>query len=618
MDVVNIKNPAFLKDLEIEELECLAEDIRTFLLENLSKTGGHLSSNMGIVEITMALHKVFESPKDRLLFDVGHQGYVHKILTGRAAEFTTLRKLDGLSGFLKRDESPHDVFEAGHSSTALGAAAGMLFAKPFTDSMGHVVSLIGDGALASGVALESLNFLGHFPDKTPIIILNDNEISISQNVGHLSKMLTKIRMRNSYRSLKRKTGKIIPKGLRPFTSKVENRLKGFLTGHTYFESMGFQYYGPLDGHDFKQLLRAFNTAKKSNKPTVIHVRTQKGKGYGFAEKDTVGKWHGAKPFDMESGKFLEELSNGKIDYSEIVADHLTAYAEKNDNFHVVTPAMKGGASLHGFEKAHPEKLIDTGIAESTAMLVSTHLALENTKVFLTIYSTFLQRAYGQLIHDMARTNAHVVIGVDRAGLVGGDGETHQGIYDIPMLAHIPNIAIAHPENPQMLKATIDYALDMHEGPIVIRYPKKTVSKEDNQAPVPKIIDASWEKRLDGRDGTIIAFGDLIDPLQKTLLASEMNVTLINARFIKPLDKAMLDSIDPTKPLLIHEESVLSGGLGSMIITALAEQGKPLKKVKRLGFEDTFVPQGNRDKLLRRFGLDVEGILKTMRILINET
>ncbi len=607
-----------MKNLEIEELECLAKDIRTFLLENLSKTGGHLSSNMGVVEITMALHKVFDSPKDRLLFDVGHQGYVHKILTGRAGEFSTLRKLDGLSGFLKRDESPHDVFEAGHSSTALGAAAGMLFAKPFTDSMGHVVSLIGDGALASGVALESLNFLGHFPEKTPIIILNDNEMSISQNIGHLSKMLTKIRMRGSYRSLKRKTGRIIPKGLRPFTSKVENRLKGFLTGHTYFESMGFQYYGPLDGHDFKQLLRALNTAKKSNKPTVIHVRTQKGKGYRFAEEDTLGKWHGAKPFDIETGQFHEERSNGTIDFSEIVANHLETYASSNENFHVVTPAMKGGASLLGFEKTHPGKLIDTGIAESTAMLVSTHLALENTKVFLTIYSTFLQRAYDQLIHDMARTNAHVVIGVDRAGLVGGDGETHQGIYDIPMLAHIPNVAIAHPENPASLKATIDYALDMHEGPIVIRYPKKTIRKDDNHAPLQKIIDTSWEKRLNGLDGTIIAFGDFIDPLQEAIDSSELNVTLVNARFIKPLDKAMLDNIDTTKPLIIHEESVLSGGLGSMIITYLAEQGKPLGKVKRLGFEDQFVPQGNRDKLLRRFGLDVEGILKTMRGLVNET
>ena len=618
MDVTKIKDPAFLKNLSTDELECLAKDIRTFLLENLCKTGGHLSSNLGVVEITLALHKVFESPKDRLLFDVGHQGYVHKILTGRASEFHTLRKLDGLSGFLKREESPHDVFEAGHSSTSIGAASGMLFAKPFNKDINHVVTLIGDGALSSGVALESLNFLGHFPNMAPIIILNDNEMSISQNIGHLSKILTKIRMKNSYRSLKRKTSKVIPKKLRPFTSKVENRLKGFLTGHTYFESMGFQYFGPLDGHDFKQLLKAFHTAKKSKTPTVIHVRSKKGKGYPFAEHDTSGKWHGAKPFDPKSGLFLKDLSNGTIDYSKIVANHLKTYADAHRAFYVITPAMKGGASLQDFEAAHADKLIDTGIAESTAVLVSTYLALEHVKVFLTIYSTFLQRAYDQLIHDMARTNAHVVIGVDRSGLVGGDGDTHQGLYDIPLLAHIPNMAIAHPENPAALKATIDYALDTHVGPIAIRYPKKTVKNEDNETLLPVVSDTTWEKRLKGPDATIIAFGDFIEPLQEALLALKMDVTLINARFIKPLDKAMLESIDTTKPLIIHEESILNGGLGSMIITHLSDKGRPMKHVKRMGFDDTFVPQGNRDKLLKRYGLDVEGIIKTVRLLLDET
>ncbi len=617
MDVTNIENPAFLKTLSNDELECLAKDIRTFLLENLSKTGGHLSSNMGVVEITLALHKVFDSPKDRLLFDVGHQGYVHKILTGRAQAFNTLRKLDGLSGFLKKEESIHDTFEAGHSSTSIGAAAGMLFAKPFNENMGHVVTLIGDGALASGVALESLNFLGHFPDKTPIIILNDNEMSISENVGYLSKMLTKIRMRNSYRSLKRKTGKIIPKKLRPFTTKVEKRLKGFLAGHTYFESMGFQYFGPLDGHNFKQLFRALNTAKKSKTPTVIHVKTQKGKGYSFAEEDKTGKWHGAKPFDVEKGQFLEELHNGKIDVSEIVANHLKTYADTHEDFYVVTPAMKGGASLHDFEASHPKKLIDTGIAESTAALVSTHLALEGVKVFFTIYSTFLQRTYDQLLHDMARTNANVVIGVDRAGLVGGDGETHQGIYDIPMLAHIPGMTIAHPENPAALRATIDYALDVHEGPIVIRYPKKTIPIKASENNAFEITSLSWERRLEGTEGTIIAFGDIVDPLHEALSQSNMAITLINARFIKPLDETMLKSIDTSKPLIIHEESVKSGGLGSMIITYLCEQGKTPLKVRRLGFDDGYVPQGHRDKLLSRYGLDASGVVKAMRTLLNE-
>ncbi|MFW6284746.1 MAG: 1-deoxy-D-xylulose-5-phosphate synthase [Bacillota bacterium] len=618
MDLNRIQNPEFLKELSIKELEALSKEIRAFLVKGLSETGGHLSSNMGVVELTLAMHKVFDSPRDRLLFDVGHQCYVHKIVTGRASEFTTLRQLDGLSGFLKRGESPHDVFEAGHSSTSIGAAAGMLFAKEHNSAMGHVVALIGDGALASGVALESLNFLGHYTSKNPIIILNDNEMSISQNVGHLSRMLTKIRMKNSYRSLKRKTTKLIPKKLRPFTSKVESRLKGFLTGTTYFESIGFEYYGPLDGHDFKQLLKAMNTAKKNNKPTVIHVRTQKGKGYPHAEKDTVGKWHGAKPFDIETGVFHEEKVNHTRSYSKMVADHLEAYAKTHPDFYVVTPAMKGGAELYDFDKHFPSQLIDTGIAESTAALVSTYLAEEGSKVFLTIYSTFLQRAYDQVVHDMARLNANVVIGIERAGLVGGDGETHQGIYDIPMLAHIPNMTIVHPENPVALKAVIDYALDKHTGgPIAIRFPRKTVPLTVLEETPPRIDGPSWERVRPGSMGTIIAFGDHVESINKQLDKMGLDVALINARFIKPLDQDVLSSVDPSKPLLIHEESTLKGGLGSMIITYLVESGTLPIKVKRLGFDEAYVPQGDRTSLLKRYKLDAASVVEAMKAMLDE-
>ncbi|MFW5913727.1 MAG: 1-deoxy-D-xylulose-5-phosphate synthase, partial [Bacillota bacterium] len=544
--------------------------------------------------------------------------YVHKVLTGRASEFTTLRQLDGLSGFLKREESPHDIFEAGHSSTSIGAAAGMLFAKEHNPEMGHVVALIGDGALASGVALESLNFLGHYASKNPIIILNDNEMSISQNVGHLSRMLTKIRMKNSYRSLKRKTTKLIPKKLRPFTSKVESRLKGFLTGTTYFESMGFQYYGPLDGHDFKQLLKAMNTAKKNNKPTVIHVRTQKGKGYPHAEKDTIGKWHGAKPFDIETGAFHEDKANHTRTYSKILADHLESYARNHPDFYVVTPAMKGGAELYDFDKHLPSQLIDTGIAESTAALVSTYLAEEGSKVFLTIYSTFLQRAYDQVVHDMARLRANVVIGIDRSGLVGGDGETHQGIYDIPMLAHVPNMTIVHPESPVALKATIDYALDKHSGgPIAIRFPRKTVPVSVLEE-VPPVIDGpSWEWVRSGSEGTIIAFGDHVESIMKQLDETGLDVSLINARFIKPLDETVLSQVDPSKPLLIHEESTLKGGLGSMVITHLAESGTMPTRIKRLGFDEAYVPQGGRDALLKRYKLDAASVVLAMKAMLDE-
>ncbi len=617
MDLNSIQNPGFLKDLSIKELEALSSEIRAFLVDHLSETGGHLASNMGVVELTIALHKVFSSPTDRILFDVGHQSYVHKILTGRASRFNTLRQLDGLSGFLKHAESEHDVFEAGHSSTSIGAAAGMLFAKEHTSSPNHVVALIGDGALASGVALESLNFLGHYPNKTPIIILNDNEMSISKNVGHLARMLTKIRMKSSYRSLRRKTNRLVPRKLRPLTSKVENRLKGFLTGTTYFESIGFQYYGPLDGHDFKQLLRALNTAKKNNQPTVIHVRTQKGKGYAPAELDTTGKWHGAKPFDITNGVFHDEGKNGVSTYSRIVADHLQTHADDHPDFFVVTPAMKGGAELYAFEKAHPGKLIDTGIAESTAALVSTYLAKDGVQVFFTVYSTFLQRAYDQIVHDMARLKAPVVIGIDRAGLVGGDGETHQGIYDIPMLASIPNMTIAHPESPAALKAAIDYAFHRHDaGPIAIRYPRKTVRNASIKAMSEPIEDTSWKWVRKGEEGTIIAFGDHIDAIRERLDASGLDVSLLNARFIKPLDETALASLSG-EALLIHEESTLQGGLGSMVISHLAEKGMMPKHVKRLGFDGRYVPQGNRDALLKRYGLDAENVVETMKALLDE-
>lgn len=619
MDLNSIDTPDFLNDLSIKELEALSEEIRAFLVERLSETGGHLASNMGVVELTLAMHKVFDSPKDRLLFDVGHQSYVHKILTGRAPEFHTLRQLDGLSGFLKRDENPHDVFEAGHSSTSIGAAAGMLFGKDHTPSMGHVVAMIGDGALASGVALESLNFLGHYSEKPPIIILNDNEMSISKNVGHLSRMLTRIRMKNSYRSLKRTTTKLIPRKLRPFTSKVENRLKGFLTGTTYFESMGFQYYGPLDGHDFKQLLRAFNTAKRSNRPTVIHVRTQKGRGYAPAEKDTLGKWHGAKPFDIETGTFHCDKHNHTTSYSRIVADHLESYARKHPDFYVVTPAMKGGAELYEFDKTLPAQLIDTGIAESTAALVSTYLAMEDVKVFLTIYSTFLQRAYDQLVHDMARLKAPVVIGIDRSGLVGGDGETHQGIYDIPMLAHIPNMTIAHPESPAALKATIDYALERHTGgPIAIRYPRKSVPCNVLEEPSMTIEGPSWRWERLGEKGTIIAFGDHVPALCELIDETGLDVSLLNARFIKPIDKNALAALNKEGPLLIHEESTLMGGLGSMVVAHLAEEGRLPATIRRLGFDEAYVPQGDRSALLERHGLDAKSVIRTMKAMLDET
>jgi len=617
VDVKDIKSPDFLKDLSIAECEALSADIRNFLVENLSQTGGHFSSNMGVVELTVALHKVFDSPKDKIIFDVGHQGYVHKILTGRANEFATLRQTDGLSGFLKREESPHDVYEAGHSSTSIAAAAGMLFARPFQPSIGHVVALIGDGALASGMALEALNFIGHYPEKNPIIVLNDNEMSISENVGHLARMMTNLRMRRSYRSLRRKTSRLVPKRFRGFTSKIEKRIKGFLTGHTYFESLGYQYYGLLDGHDFKQLLKAFEVAKKSNQPTVIHVRTVKGKGYEPSEQDKLGKWHGAPPFHVENGEFFKGRSKDTLPYCSVVARMLEHKAEKDKEFYVVTPAMIGGSDLHSFQERFPKQLIDTGIAEATAMTLSCSLALSNTRVFLTMYSTFLQRAYDQVLHDVARQKADLVVGVDRSGLVGADGDTHQGLYDIPMLSHIPGVTIAQPKDAEELLSLFAYAFEKHKGPIFIRYPKENTrfdpSMLENVVPAEK----SWTKLTGGSQGTIIAFGQIVETLRARIADENLDVTLINARFIKPLDEKLLDIVNPKKPLIVYEESTLQGGLGSAICHYFARQGRPLEKVRTLGFEEAFVEHGDRNILLKRYGLSADDVLEKMKALIDE-
>ncbi len=616
MNVLDIESPAFLKALKNEDLEALAKEIRSFLIHQLSVTGGHFSSNMGVVELTIALHKVFDSPKDQIIFDVGHQGYVHKILTGRGQQFDTLRQIDGLSGFLKRAESVHDCYEAGHSSTSIAAAAGMLFAKPHNTDLGNIIALIGDGALNSGAALEALNFLGQYPNKNPIIILNDNEMSITENVGHLSKMLTQIRMKRSYRNLRKQTSKIIPKKLRPFTSKVEKRLKGFLAGSTYFEALGYDYYGPIDGHNFKHLIKAFEVAKRSTKPTVIHVKTQKGRGYGPSENDTLGQWHGAKPFDKTNGDFKSECQK-TLSYSGIVAKYMERFAEEKPDFYVITPAMVGGSELLDFKEKYPERLIDTGIAEGTSVTMGGSLAMKNIKVFLSIYSTFLQRAYDQVIHDVARQKANLIIGIDRAGLVGGDGETHQGIYDIPMLAHIPHMTIAHPRNAQQLHRLLHYAFRIHQGPIAIRYPRTKEGYHSEDYNLSAIDTPSWELLNQGNKGTIIAFGDIVEQLKKLINEQNLDYTLINALFIKPLDTDMLATIDTNKPILTYEESTLNGGLGSMILSHLAMQNTMPAFFKMMGFDDAFVPQGDRQTMLKRYKLDCQSVIECMEGLVKD-
>ena len=610
--IKDIKDPSFLKDASFDELNALSQDMRAFLLENIAKTGGHLSSNLGVVELTIALHKVFESPKDHIVFDVGHQGYVHKILTGRADRFDTLRQTDGLSGFLKRSESIHDVYEAGHSSTSIAAAAGFLFAKEYAEDIGHVIAFIGDGALGSGVALEALNFLGHYPEKHPIIILNDNQMSIGKNVGKLAQTLTRLRARRSVRALRRKTITIIPKFMRSFISKTERRVKGFIQGTTYFESLGYQYFGPVDGHNFKLLIRVLEAAKNEKKPCVVHVVTQKGKGYQPSETDTNGNWHGVSPKHFMKAQDVIH----PITYSDIVANHLLLRARNDKRFKVITPAMVGGSGLTNFQNELEDQLIDVGIAEATALILATGIAIKNQPVFLAIYSTFLQRAYDQLLHDICMHNAHVVMGIDRAGLVGADGPTHHGIYDIPMMMSLPNITIAQGKNKAETLALLDYAFDHHQGPIAIRYPRVSVTDEIETSVT--ILNQAWDIVHQGSKGTIIAFGVIVEALHKDIQTRNLDVTLINARFIKPLDTKVLDAIDGNKPLIVHEESVVYGGLGSAIFKYYSDQNTHLKRVRILGFEDQFIEQGDRDTILKRHHLDVDSVIDIVQGMIDET
>ncbi len=614
MKINDIQDPSFLKHATIDSLEILSEDIRAFLLEKLAKTGGHLSSNLGVVELTIALHKVFESPKDHLVFDVGHQGYVHKILTGRANRFDTLRKTDGLSGFLKRSESDHDVYEAGHSSTSIAAAAGFLFAKPYAKDMGHVVAVIGDGALGSGVALEALNFLGHYPDKHPIIILNDNAMSIGQNVGRLAQTLTRLRARKSVRLLRRKSIVIIPKFMRGFVSKTERRVKGFIQGTTYFESLGYQYFGPVDGHNFNILLRVLEAAKNEKKPCVVHVVTQKGKGYHASEIDTTGDWHGVSPKHFIDDKPI----TSKHSYSHIVAEYLEQRALNNPQFKVITPAMVSGSGLTKFQARFPLQLIDVGIAEATALILATGLALKHQPIVLAIYSTFLQRAYDQLLHDVCMHNADVVIGIDRAGLVGSDGPTHHGIYDIPLMMPMPNLVIAQGKDSVETMQLFDYALDHHQGPIAIRYPKAEAIHDSKDGIKNQITDHHWPIIHQGTLGTIIAFGPVVEQLHQAIQEYHLDVTLINARFIKPIDTKILAHIDTKKPLIIHEESVLNGGLGTMILKHYASLQIPLINVHLMGFNDQFVEQGDQVTILQRYGLDCSSIIEQIKVMLNAT
>ena len=606
MEIGNIKNPSFLKKMSVFELEELSRNIRNFLIDKISITGGHLSSNLGIVDLTIAIHKVFNAPKDKIIFDVGHQSYTHKILTGRAHEFDKLRQYNGLSGFQKMSESIYDCYEAGHSSTSLSAALGYAIARDLDKKKHNVVAIIGDGSIGNGLAYEALNHIGSLNTKL-IVILNDNEMSISKNVGAIHNTLDKIR--SNFKNEKIKKVPYLGKKIKSGTKLIKESFKKIYMKEGYlFEEFGFTYYGPINGHDYDEMISYLEMAKKSNRPVLLHVITEKGKGYKYAESDIEGIWHGISPFDKETG-IIKSKNDGLISWSEVISNHLIDIAKTNKDIVAITPAMANGSKLNKFKEIYKDRFIDVGIAEEHALVMANSMAIAGKKPFVSIYSTFLQRGYDQVFHDIARMDSNVVIGIDRAGIVGEDGETHQGLYDIAFLNHIPNMIIAAPKNSSEAKGILEFAFNS-KHPFAIRYSKQRI-EYNNESIV--ISDYSWEEIKKGSDAVIITYGDFVNNAKiivNNLKKDKLNVGIINARFIKPIDTSMLDKIIKTKkPIIVYEEACLIGSLGSMISSYIVNSNT---KIKCFGIKDTFVKQGKYDIIIKKLGLDVDTMTSNIK------
>lgn len=624
MDLTEINNPSFIKQLDKEQMNDLAKEVRSFLIEKLSVTGGHLGPNLGVVELTMMLHKIFNSPQDKILWDVGHQAYVHKILTGRAAEFDTLRQYKGLCGFPKMNESEHDVWEAGHSSTSLSAAMGMAVARDVKGDHNYVIPVIGDGALTGGMALEALNHIGH--QKTNmIVILNDNEMSIAPNVGALHAILGKLRTAGKYNSAKDELEYILKKipavggTLAAAAERVKDSLKYLLVSGVFFEELGFTYLGPVDGHDFADLERTIQYAKKVEGPVLLHVITKKGKGYEPAEIDKIGTWHGTGPYKIETGDFVTS-SNVAPSWSGLIAQTVGALAREDRRIVAITPAMPVGSKLEAFAAEFPTRFFDVGIAEQHATTMAAGLATQGMKPFLAIYSTFLQRAYDQVLHDISRQNLNVFIGIDRAGLVGADGETHQGVFDIAFLRHLPNFVIMMPKDENEGQHMVKTAIEYNDGPIALRYPRGNGLGVPMDETLHTIPIGSWEVLREGTDAAILTFGTMIPmaiEAAEVLAQKGLQVSVINARFIKPLDTALLDELfESNTPLMTVEEAVLAGGFGSAVLE-YANCQSAQNPIKRMGIPDHFVEHGDVNELLAEIGMTVEQLTLDVESLIRK-
>ncbi len=609
----NINSPSDLKKLRPEQLPALAAEVRTFLLDTVSTTGGHLGSNLGTVELSIALHYCFDSPNDKIIWDVGHQAYTHKILTGRRDRFHTQRQYKGISGFPKRSESEHDAFGVGHASTSISAGLGMAAAAGIEGKRNHSIAVIGDGSLTGGMAFEALNQAGHLK-KNLIVILNDNEMSISKNVGAFSAFISRKMTGRYYRDLKKEMQvllKHIPAfgtDILHFARRAENSLKSFLTPGSLFEALGFDYIGPLDGHNLQQLVDVFKNIHELDGPLLVHVLTTKGKGYKPAE-DTPSKYHGVGAFDVATGKGAPKPSIKS--YTDVFGETLIQLAAEDPKIIAITAAMPDGTGLNPFSQRFPERFFDVGIAEQHAMTFAAGLAAEGFKPVVAVYSTFVQRAYDQVFHDICLQHLPVTIAMDRAGLVGDDGPTHHGAFDLSYLRHLPGISIMAPKDENELRHMLKTAI--YSGvPIALRYPRGAGYGVELDRDVKCLEIGKGEQLVYGNDLTIIAIGATVFP---ALLAAEalgingISAGVVNARFVKPLDTELILSVArQTGMIMTVEENALQGGFGSAVLELLYDNNLQNVKVRRLGLPDHFVEQGSQAQLRKDVGIDAEGII----------
>ena len=617
----HINFPADVKQLSRTELKQLAEEIRQVIVDVVAVSGGHLASSLGAVELAIALHYVFDTPQDRIIWDVGHQAYAHKLITGRRDRFHTLRRHEGLSGFTRTTESPYDAFSTGHSSTSISAGLGIACGKFLKDDPSKVIAVIGDGSLTAGLAFEGLNQAGSHNDKELIVILNDNEMSITRNVGALSSLLSRTFSKKRLQILRKDFGlflKSLPKigdDIYQFAKRTEESFKTFVTPGMLFEAFNFEYFGPIDGHNLDHLIDILNNIKYLKEPVLLHITTRKGKGYLPAEKNPV-YFHGCGSFDIDTGTCLD-VKSGPSTYTQIFGETLVSLAEQDKRIVAVTAAMPEGTGLASFSKAYPTRLFDVGIAEQHGVTFAAGLATEGFIPVVAIYSTFMQRAYDQILHDVCLDAHHVVFALDRGGIVGDDGPTHHGLFDLSYLRNLPNMVVMAPSNENELRHMIVTAIQ-HDGPIAFRYPRGSGEDVRTSGPPQPLPIGKAEVLTDGEDVLILAVGQPVNEALKArqLLVEEgIAATVVNCRFVKPLDTELIGALAEKIPRIVTvEENVLAGGFGSAVLECLSDLGISGCMFRRIGIPDTFVEHGSQKLLRSKYGIDAPAIVKAARQL----